>query len=337
MEQPLMPHGYVIYFFCTLLVGCVSLGMTSVANIRAKNDWMPYYVYFYSVFTLLIGVGLSMCYLIVNLPLTFLAHATAIQYFSICIITPLLTLSIPVLAFAAGDLLRRNQQRLVLFGIVVGIETFVQHVLVFTSENFPLCGTISDMTILGVLVSTVWLGQQAKKHLDDAERQALVKRVLLLLGIAGLFQLMDIVLSFFVSFLRLYPLVYCAIGVTVAYHALRALRSVSDAKTIQRSAPSETPSNISNENAEPNQTELYAAEMAEYNLSEREQDILTLVLKGCTNREIAELNYCSLSTVKACLTKIYDTVGVKNRYELIASFSTQHFPPETQSDGSSSE
>jgi ligand-binding sensor domain-containing protein/DNA-binding CsgD family transcriptional regulator len=54
-----------------------------------------------------------------------------------------------------------------------------------------------------------------------------------------------------------------------------------------------------------------------YNLSNREQEIARLVLKGKTNKEIEDQLYISISTVKNHVYNIYQKLGVKNRLELI--------------------
>jgi DNA-binding CsgD family transcriptional regulator len=56
---------------------------------------------------------------------------------------------------------------------------------------------------------------------------------------------------------------------------------------------------------------------AQYHITEREQEIVTFVLQGLSNPEIAEKLYISLSTVKTHLRNIFSKIGVKSRYELI--------------------
>lgn len=59
------------------------------------------------------------------------------------------------------------------------------------------------------------------------------------------------------------------------------------------------------------------------NLSERELEIMTLVVEGCTNKEIARQFSLSEQTVKHHLTNIFAKVGVSNRLEL-ALFAMHH-------------
>lgn len=54
-----------------------------------------------------------------------------------------------------------------------------------------------------------------------------------------------------------------------------------------------------------------------YSLTPREIEILQLVLKGKTSKEISELTFISIPTVKTHLTNIFKKTKTTNRYELI--------------------
>lgn len=53
-----------------------------------------------------------------------------------------------------------------------------------------------------------------------------------------------------------------------------------------------------------------------YNISSREQEIIRLISRGRTNREIADMLYVSLQTVKQHTYNIYRKLKVKNRVQL---------------------
>lgn len=55
----------------------------------------------------------------------------------------------------------------------------------------------------------------------------------------------------------------------------------------------------------------------EYNISCREQEILQLILKGKTNKDIEDALFISIRTVKNHIYNIYQKFGVKTRLELI--------------------
>ena len=56
--------------------------------------------------------------------------------------------------------------------------------------------------------------------------------------------------------------------------------------------------------------------LKQYNISPREQEVLVLIIKGKTNKEIAGELFISLPTVKSHVSKIYEKLRVRNRLEL---------------------
>lgn len=64
------------------------------------------------------------------------------------------------------------------------------------------------------------------------------------------------------------------------------------------------------------ETENAAPKPAAYGLTRRENEILSTVVDGYTNKEIAEKYAISEQTVKHHLTSIFEKVGVSNRLEL---------------------
>jgi len=63
-----------------------------------------------------------------------------------------------------------------------------------------------------------------------------------------------------------------------------------------------------------------------FGLTRRELEIVSAIVEGCTNRDIAQKFSLSEDTVKHHLTHIFDKVGVSNRLEL-AMFAVSHRLP----------
>jgi len=68
----------------------------------------------------------------------------------------------------------------------------------------------------------------------------------------------------------------------------------------------------------PEEKEPAVKEFAE-ELTEREQEICTLMVEGLTNRQIADRLYISEGTVKNYISNIYDKTGIHDRVKLIVA------------------
>lgn len=62
----------------------------------------------------------------------------------------------------------------------------------------------------------------------------------------------------------------------------------------------------------------------QHDLSDRERDVLALLVKGMNNNEIAETLYISLGTVKFHVRNIFMKLGVENRVEAVKLALKQH-------------
>ena len=58
-------------------------------------------------------------------------------------------------------------------------------------------------------------------------------------------------------------------------------------------------------------------------LTEREQEICTLMVEGLTNRQIADKLYISEGTVKNYISNIYDKTGIHDRVKLIVELTSE--------------
>ncbi len=58
-----------------------------------------------------------------------------------------------------------------------------------------------------------------------------------------------------------------------------------------------------------------------YKITKREKEVLILIMKGFTNKEISEKSFIAFSTVRKHIYNLYQKTGVKDRKELIMLFS----------------
>jgi DNA-binding CsgD family transcriptional regulator len=67
--------------------------------------------------------------------------------------------------------------------------------------------------------------------------------------------------------------------------------------------------------------------MSAYGLTEREKQVVGLVLQGLATRQIASRLFVSTNTVQQHLTKIFEKVGVRSRGDLVARLFFTHYEP----------
>ena len=67
-----------------------------------------------------------------------------------------------------------------------------------------------------------------------------------------------------------------------------------------------------------------AAFYTEHAVSPREQEIITRVIEGKSNREIGEVLFISANTVKTHIRNIYKKLGVSNRVQLVHAIKVNH-------------
>jgi len=58
--------------------------------------------------------------------------------------------------------------------------------------------------------------------------------------------------------------------------------------------------------------------IGEHNLTAKEADILKQIIRGASNREIAEQSFISPNTVRNHIYNIYNKTGIRNRFQLLA-------------------
>jgi DNA-binding CsgD family transcriptional regulator len=74
-------------------------------------------------------------------------------------------------------------------------------------------------------------------------------------------------------------------------------------------------------------TEIAPLIVQSYGLSSRESELLRLIARGLSTREIAQICHISTETVQDHCKSIFDKVGVRIRRELVAQLFACHFHP----------
>ena len=277
----------LIYIFVCFSVGIACLSVT-VVSAKRKGDTLAltFLVFYLSVSLLVIGALLRAFVDILPDPV---APSTrfAIEYLDSFIGRYGMMFSLPFFAhrvFAVVDA-RRDY----LLAAIVAVAAAIQHVTEFwLAKTWDNRGDLfEDVLLAGIVVYTLWLGFA---HLGNPRvYRPLAVRFLVLLSIGLPGGVYDIFLSDDTAF-KFFPLGYCVGSVIITW------------TLIQRQS-SFRPGTIA----------------PQWGLSQREAEVAGLVLRGLSNRGIAEQLNISPNTVKTHLRAVFDKSGLRSRFELISA------------------
>ena len=152
--------------------------------------------------------------------------------------------------------------------------------------------------ILSGLINIVRLKQTGSEFLFSLE-YSFLKKVVIVFSVSSPLILNDDC-SFIQTPLRFSPLIYSFFSILMFCYIFKAYRTA--------------------EYFDKHKNPLKSNLIQKYCITEREQEIIDLVLKGYSNKQIGEKLFISLSTVKSHIYKIYKKVGVKSRYEIMKFF-----------------
>jgi DNA-binding CsgD family transcriptional regulator len=325
-----MKHLYVLYYFITFSIGVFSLAIAAVAYVRTRILLLRYYVYFYLTFTLLVTVNVFTSYLYVNLPeesSSVLFHA--FEYLD----TLMIHLLVFLLPLFVHELLpvSRRKLRNIIFGSLAIVVYATFHFLGFLTNvktgKFEGWGMrFPDIVLVLIVGYTFGITWHAFRRMSSSSEKMLARKLWLLCGMALIVVFEDIV--FEAGIIEVFPILYGSFGLVFAHHFMFQYLHSPQASAISKgigAGPSDKVGTVERV-SEVNRIEEVADQFA---FSPREKEVLSLLLQGRTNAQIGEELYISLNTAKTHIRNIYQKVGVKRRYELLARFNDFPSPSES--------
>jgi DNA-binding CsgD family transcriptional regulator len=282
--------------------------------LKTKDKFIRYSLFFYVPFTLVVVFYTALSYIEANVPLIHQNVVIILQYFATTSLLALIFV-VPVSVHYLSSVPHATTRNII-FGSIALITYMSYHFIEFviTEETFRRVGeNLLQAIFIAVMIYSAITDMYYYKNVQDPVKKRFGKKGAILLGIflPGLFY--DMFFSEISPF-RFYPILYCGFSIFFVHYFLTYYFHQSHIP----------------ENALP------AEDFFEqYNISSREQEIVTLILKGYSNQKIGETLYISLNTVKAHLRNIYPKFGVKSRYELITLVKDVQGNPSTGTEHSS--
>lgn len=318
--------GYIllILYLIAFIIGFSTIFYSIIYYIIERIAWLKYYIVFLSTFGFLLLIRAVKLLSFLTVPL-FLSNSifNILYFFALSISMALMLYFIPAFLYRFLKLkwkVKENIQYLILSVVffVISILGIILNFNFYIVANIIFYISILYLFILGFLYY---------KNIKDDTIKFMVK----ILGLITIFiypvlvyQLIllnkntldigsiDITLVLFYIWWNLVMLGYLFwyfIGIIKNKNMFIDKESVDkDLKTNEKQE--DTNKNIS-----------YIKKEEAINLTKREKEILSFLLAGKTNKEVALILDISLNTVNNHVANIYDKSGVKNRVELVNKFS----------------
>ncbi len=293
----------ILYFITTLFIGVFSISIISVVAARSKSRRLNSFLFFFTAFTLLILENTLFIYMDTNLHFVPFRFFVFLYYFSLFSIS-LLMFSI---AYSSHVVFDSNFPRIK--NILAGVISFVAFLIpVFFTRINEMDRTIIDYSfikppgitvqILFLFLSIIYLlingaiNMIRKKDVRDH------KKMRYMLVITAIFAPTAIIDNIYPRILEfpIYPISYCIFGILSVYFILKDYFKAEHF-----------------ENHKVPKDDFYKT----HDISEREREVLLLILEGYSNKKICDKLFISLSTVKTHVANIFQKTNVKSRFELI--------------------
>jgi DNA-binding CsgD family transcriptional regulator len=296
-------HLIVVYFFVCLAAGLTALGTIALRRQRMWGPLSRYLFFFFLSFTLLVLHALVYAYVQENVRPPSMALSAGLLSVS-CAIGGLFLCSL--LLFANALKLRKNG--IVEWALAIAAPAAYCVLVLLATVPDPESPALYTVRLPWYIVATVlycailastFIPLKPTREADQPTRLA-YRRITVVSVIFLPFIALDILFNFNAVFqtvfpIRFFPLLYCAYAALIVRERLR--RTDGEARN----------------------TVVLPGDWfyEKYRISPREREIVELVLRGMNNPAIARTLFISVPTVKTHVQRIFQKVGVANRFELM--------------------
>lgn len=285
-----MEHLFLLLDTLSLLIGFGTFIGFSYVTFQSKDRTMFHILVFFLAFTLEMVFTLVYEYLQHNVTDLFSNYSTPLFYIQISI-GAFLIFSVPF--FTTGLVKSKHSKIINLVFLIVAFAQIYGAVFTEYSGYFFRVGVLAALLFS---VSYLVIGYKSIPIKTDQKLVARVGVIALVSFLSNLLQLVD----FIVLFRLLVPITY---GMTCAAFILYMIEKYFKGVFL---------------------TDDGQQVFNQYGYTTREEEVVTLLLKGYSNPKIADLLHISLSTVKSHIHNVFRKTEVSNRYELIHLLKFNH-------------
>lgn len=313
----------LILYLIAFIIGFSTIFYSVICYIIERITWLKYYIVFLFLFGFLLLIRAIKLLSFLAIPL-FLSNSifNILYYFTLSVSMSLILYFIPAFLYRFLNLKWKVKEN-VLY-LILSVIFFVLSILgIILNFNFYI---IANIIFYLLILYLLILGFINYKNIKDKMMKLIVK-ILGLITISiypiMVYQLItinknsldigsiDITLVLFYIWWNLVMLGF------LLWYFINIIKNKNMFVNESLNNNSNDSKNIENENNE------IKKELKEeiINLTKREKQILSYLLSGKTNKEVALILDISLNTVNNHVANIYDKSGVKNRVELVNKFS----------------
>jgi DNA-binding CsgD family transcriptional regulator len=311
-----MQHLILLFHVLCFSSGIASIVVVVLVNGKIRRAVLRYYLAFLGIFTVFITINLLNVYRysIMKDADTVLSLVNGIIFL---ILYSLIFAVVPHFFHALFEI--EAGWRNVLFN-GLAVAAFVgSYVPFFVAGDIPsqmtvirfLLGKVYFIVVVSVVLYVVILSVlQLKRLVDPRIRKVLLSAVIMIVVFipgfvadANYYQLQVVrhLLPFGLSFTSLFYLVWNILSIYYAFHFIVSPPPVSSEEVPPTVDPAELP----------------AAFIRAFRLTPRETEVMKLLVRGVSNKEIAAAIRVKVGTVKNHVSNTYEKTGCTNRVELI--------------------
>lgn len=280
------------YLFICFSIGLVCIGSIISVVHRSCSSVAWKFLAFYSFLTISVLTGLLLSFLDVASGTPGTETRAVLEYLESMVSFYGMMFTFPLFAHSALGVDKPRRDRILL--AIVGVAFIVQHVTEYgLGGRWDSQGDLLENLLfaaIGTYLLAIWLRRITESRVD----RTLPVGVLVLFILGATAVLHDLFLIDTTG-LRFYPLLFAISSIVIAWHIY--------CRSSQPLAPSIP---------------------LEWNLTERESEVVDCVLAGLSNKEIGSKLHISINTVKTHLRTVFEKSGCHSRFELMAAVASSH-------------
>lgn len=305
-----MKHFIFLFYIISFLSGFSFFILASLAYSKSRNTLLRYYIFLVLSLSVIIIEQTITTYKLVNIfDNNYLKGVLRIiSYINIGFLIYILPLFIH--QFTG----KRISEHKKLVFLVLSIIPVVSIILYFCLQYKSLINTCINVELFATIAYTLLFAIKNMKKEEEKEIRMIMKSILFTTMVFFPFMFLDTKSSQIPLLADLFP--YGLLSVPAFYLTINSLSMNFGIKYYSRFNSYVSPKAVTN-NKDTLKIQMDSCLLSNYKITNRESEVIMLLIKGYSYSNISEELFISISTAKTHVYNIYQKTGVKNKVELI--------------------